>query len=93
MKSGIRDCIKSYASKTGCSNADAEKAMKTAVEVIRDEILNRGGVSFVDVFSIEVVARAPKKYIHPADGMPRVIPAKRTLKLVVGKKLKEQLNK
>ena len=93
MKSGIKDCVKSYASKTGCSLAEADKAMRTAVEVIKDEIIHSGGVSFIGTFSIEVVRREARRGINPATGMPHVIPACRTLKLVVGKQLKEELNK
>ena len=93
MKSGIKDCVKSYASKTGCSLAEADKAMRTAVEVIKDEILANGGVSFIGTFSLEVVTREARNGINPATGMPHVIPARKTLKLVVGKQLKEELNK
>lgn len=93
MKSGIKDCIKSYASKTGCSISEADKAMRTAVEVIKDEIINNGGVSFIGTFSLEVVRRESRNGINPATGMPHVIPARKTLKLVVGKQLKEELNK
>lgn len=93
MKSGIKDCVKSYASKTGCTLAEADKAMRTAVEVIKDEIINRGGVSFIGTFSLEVVNREARRGINPATGMPHVIPARKTLKLVVGKQLKEELNK
>ena len=93
MKSGIKDCIKSYASKTGCSLVEADKAMRTALEVIKDEIINNGGVSFIGTFSLEVVHRQPRNGINPATGEPHVIPAHKTLKLVVGKQLKEELNK
>lgn len=93
MKSGIKDCVKSYASKTGCTLAEADKAMRTAVEVIKDEILTNGGVSFIGTFSLEVVNREARRGINPATGMPHVIPARKTLKLVVGKQLKEELNK
>ena len=93
MKSGIKDCVKSYASKTGCTLAEADKAMRTAVEVIKDEILANGGVSFIGTFSLEVVTREARRGINPATGMPHVIPARKTLKLVVGKQLKEELNK
>lgn len=93
MKSGIKDCVKSYASKTGCTLAEADKAMRTAVEVIKDEIINNGGVSFIGTFSLEVVKREARRGINPATGMPHVIPARKTLKLVVGKQLKEELNK
>lgn len=93
MKSGIKDCVKSYASKTGCSLAEADRAMRTAVEVIKDEIVNNGGVSFIGTFSIEVVQRAARNGINPATRETHVIPARKTLKLVVGKQLKEELNK
>ena len=93
MKSGIKECVKSYASKTGCSLVEANKIMRTAVEVIKDEIVNNGGVAFVGNFSIEVVCREAKKGVHPVTGQPHIIPAHRTLKLTVGKQLKEELNK
>lgn len=91
--SGIRDCVKSYASKTGCSLAEAEKAMKTAVEVLKDEIINHGGVSFIGLFSIEVVQRKARNVVIPATDESYPIPAHRTLKIKVGKQLKEILNK
>ena len=93
MKSGIKDCVKSYASKTGCTLSEADKAMRTAVEVIKDEILNNGGVSFIGAFTIEVVERKERNGINPATGKPHVIPARKALKLTVGKQLKEELNK
>lgn len=93
MKSGIKDCVRSYASKTGCTLAEADKAMRTAVEVIKDEIVNNGGVSFIGTFSLEVVCRKERKGVIPSTGETHTIPAHRTVKLVVGKQLKEELNK
>ena len=93
MKSGIKDCVRSYASKTGCTLAEADKAMRTAVEVIRDEIVNNGGVSFIGDFSLEVVCRQERRGLNPSTGEIHTIPAHRTLKLKVGKQLKEELNK
>lgn len=93
MKSGIKNCVKSYASKTGCSLVEADKAMRTAVEVIKDEIVNNGGVAFIGAFSLEVVQKKDRKGVHPTTGKPYVIPAHKTLKLTVGKQLKEELNK
>ena len=93
MKAGIKDCVKSFASKTGCTVAEADKAMRTAVEVIKYEIINKGGVSFIGLFSIEAVDREDRNGVHPITKEPYVIPAHRTLKLTVGKQLKEELNK
>ena len=93
MKSGIKDCIRSYANKTGCTLAEADKAMRTAVEVIKDEIINNGGDSFIDIFSIESVKREARNGVNPSTRDPYVIPAHRTLKIKVGKQLKEELNK
>lgn len=93
MKSGIKDCVKRYAEKTGCTIAEADKAMRTAVEVIKDEVVTNGGVSFMGLFSLEVVERKEKNGINPATKQPHVIPAHKTVKLTVGKQLKEELNK
>ena len=93
MKSGIRDCIKSYASLTGCPLSVADHVMRNAVEVIKNEIIENGGVSFIGDFSIEVVSRKEKKGVNPSTGEPHVIPAHNTLKITTGKNLKEKLNK
>ena len=91
-KSGIKDCAKSYAAKFGVSVAEAEKIMRNAVEVIKDEIVNEGGVAFMGVFTLEAVDRAEKQGRNPATGEPMTIPAYRTVKLTAGKTLKEELN-
>lgn len=92
-KSGIKECVKSYADKTGVTLAEADKAMRTAVEVIKEEIVNEGGVAFIGSFSIEVVDRKERQGVNPATREPMTIPAYKTLKLTVGKNLKEELNK
>lgn len=91
--SGIKDCVKSYASKSGCTLTEADKAMRTAIEVLKDEIINNGGVTFIGDFSIQVVHREEKRGILPSTGEPHVIPAHKTLRIKVGKQLKEELNK
>ena len=92
-RSGIRECVKRYASKTGCTLAEADKAMRTAVEVIREEIIQNGGVGFIGDFSLQVVCKKDRKGVNPSTGQYHIIPAHRTLKLTVGKQLKEELNK
>ena len=93
MKSGIKDCVKSYAKKTGCPLSVADKVMRDAIDVLTEEIVNNGGVSFIGKFSIEVVTREARNGVNPSTGELHVIPARKTLKLTVGKQLKEELNK
>lgn len=93
MKSGIKDCARSYATKRGCSLKEAEESMRTAIEVIKEEIINTGGVSFLGLFSLSTVNRSEKRGINPATGEYHTIPAHKTVKLHVGKLLKEELNK
>ena len=93
MKSGIKDCVKRYSEKTGCSLVEANKAMRTAVEVIKEEIIENGGVAFIGVFGLEVVHRNERNGVDPATGETRVIPAHKSLKLTVGKHLREEINK
>lgn len=92
-KAGIKECVKTYAEKSGCTLVEADKAMRMAVEVIKEEILNTGGVAFVGDFSIEVVDRKERQGVNPSTKEPMTIPAHRTLKLKVGKTLKEELNR
>ena len=90
--SGLKDCIKKYASKHGCTLAEADTAMRQALEVIKEEIVQSGGVSFIGDFSIEVAERQEKKVVIPATKETHIIPAHRTLRIKVGKNLKKLLN-
>lgn len=91
-KSGMKECAKRYSAIKGCSLAEAEKSIKTALEVFRQELLENGGVSFIGLFSLEVVTRAEKQGFNPSTGEMHTIPAHKSLRVKVGKQLKEQLN-
>lgn len=91
-KLGIKACAKKYAEKRGCTLAEAEIAMKTVVDVITDAIVEDGGVTFVGGFSLEAVDRKERRGINPSTGEFMIIPKRRTVRLSVGKHLKDRLN-
>lgn len=92
MKAGIKECAKALAADTGCSVSAAETTMRNVINAIQSTILSHGGVSFTGVFSLEVVERKEKQGFNPRTGEKIAIPAHKTLKLTVGKNLKEKLN-
>lgn len=92
-KSGMKECVRSYAEKRGCTLNEAEKAIKATLEVIKQELIENGGVSFIGLFSLEVVERKERQGFNPSTGEMHTVPAHNSIKIKVGKQLKEELNK
>ena len=91
MVSGIKDLSKAYAKKYGCTNLEAEAAVKKVMAVFVDAIAD-GGVSVMGQFSIELAHRAERTGRNPATGETHTIPASVGLKIKCGKYLKTRLN-
>lgn len=90
---GIKDCAKIYAEKAEVSVAEAERQLKTAVDTMREAIVEHGGFRFIGDFSIEVVERKERVGRNPKNPQEEiVIPARNALKLTTGKGLKEAIN-
>ena len=92
-KAGIKECVKRYSELRGCSLVEANTAMRTSLEVIKHELLNSGGVIFMDLFSIEAYVRKARTGVNPVTGQKQEIPPSVALRFKTGKKLKEELNK
>ena len=93
MRAGIKECARAYAKKTGCTIAEGEKAVRATLEVMRDSLLEYGGVFYMNNFIIDVVERKAKRGINPNTREIEVVPAYNSLRIRVGKQLREELNK
>lgn len=97
MKSyvGITELTNAYAEKFGTTKKEAEQNIKNVLEVIQDALLreDKDGVQFINVFTIERVERKAKIGRNPRNPEETIeIPARTSLKIKVGKILKEKLN-
>lgn len=90
--SGIKDLAKSYAQKHGVTIAEAEVSMKKALGVLVDAIVNDGGVSYINNFTIECVPRKERIGRNPLTKEEFTIPASVGLRIKCGKLLKQKLN-
>ena len=84
--------VADYAEKFGVSKKEAETAIDRTVEVIKDSLLNDGGVKFVGLFTIDTATRSARDYKNPATGETVHKDSCKTLKIKVGSNLSKELN-
>lgn len=90
---GKTQLVNNYAEKFGTSRKDAEQSINNVLAVIKDGILNDGGVNFIGDFNIKVSERKARDYKNPATGEIVHKDAFNSLKIKVGSNLKKELNK
>lgn len=93
MKMNMKECGDLYAERYGCTKVEGERVMRSAIDTLKEALLTNGGVSFLGLFSLEVVERKEKNGINPQTKERHVIPAHKAVKFTLGKNLKEELNK
>lgn len=59
---GKTQLVNNYAEKFGTSKKDAEQSINNVLAVIKDGILNDGGVNFIGDFNIKVSERKARDY-------------------------------
>lgn len=72
---------------------DAEKALATVLETIKETLATGEKVQLVGFGTFEVRQRAEKQAINPRTKIPYVQPAKKAPAFKAGKGLKEAVNK
>ena len=86
---GLKECAEALALKEGISKVEAEKRVKSVVEVIADKCV-AGGVSFKGMFSLKKVVRKGRS--GKINGIEYNNSDKNSLKVTVGTELEEKLN-
>lgn len=81
-----------YAEKFGTTKKEAEDCINQVVSVIKDAIINDGGVKFTGIFTLQTAIRAGRDFKNPATGETVHKEDAKTVKLKVGSALKEELN-
>lgn len=92
-KCGAKDLAKVYADKCGCTQKEAEEAIRQTVDTIVYALSNGHSVSFLGQFSIELGNRAERQGRNPKTGEPMTIAASKIVKFKTGATLKKAINK
>lgn len=75
---------------TGSTKNDALKVIDTLVKVVAEELKKKEGkLTLVGFGTFKTIVKKEKKGRNPRTGKEIVIPKKRVVKFVVGKKLKD----
>ncbi|NPA87291.1 HU family DNA-binding protein [Caminibacter pacificus] len=86
------DLVAVVAQKTGLSKKDVSAVIDASIEAIEEALKKGDKVSFIGFGSFEVVKRAPRVARVPGTNKEVKIPASKSVKFKVGKKLKETVN-
>lgn len=81
--------ISAVAKETGMTKVDAEKAIKSTIDSITNELATGGSVTLIGFGTFSVFERAARKGKNPRTGDTIEIPEKRVAKFKPGKALME----
>lgn len=89
---GKKDLINCVAVDNGITKVEAAKMVENVINSIHALIVEKGGVSILGEFSIEVRNRAERQGRNPATGESMIIPAHKALAIKAGKSLNDDIN-
>lgn len=89
---GTGECAKALAAKRGITLAAAKEILADVLDVMEVELLRTGGLQFVGRFTLSVKERKERTGHNPFSKGPMVIPAKKTVRFSLGKRLDGRLN-
>jgi len=86
------ELIAAIANETGLTKAASDKAVKAFVDVVSNELANKGKVQLVGFGTFETTERAARVGKNPQTGEKIDIPAAKAPKFKAGKALKDIVN-
>lgn len=86
------ELVAAIAEESGLSKKDAEAAVKAFVDVVSDELQNKGKVQLIGFGTFETAERAARTGKNPQTGEKIKIKAATTPKFKPGKALKDKVN-
>lgn len=86
------ELVNAIAEEAGLSKKDAEAAVKAFVEVVSDELQNKGKVQLIGFGTFETAERAARTGKNPQTGEKLKIKAATVPKFKAGKALKDKVN-
>ena len=87
------DLVEKVSESTGLAKREVEKVIISAVNTVRDELVNGGKLTLVGFGSLEVTSRSARKGINPQTKKVVEYPGYKTVRWKTGKALKDSLNK
>ena len=91
-KCGVKDLAAVYAAEHGCTQKDAEEAIRNTVDTICNALCTGHSVSVLGMFSLDVSTRAERQGRNPKTKEAITIPASKYVKFKAGATLKKALN-
>ena len=88
----MKELVEKMSKATGETKKRSEEIIKKFLDIVEDELADGGSVKLVGHFSLEVKERKARKGRNPQTGKEIHIPAKKAVKLSVGKALAEKVN-
>ena len=86
------ELIEAIAKDTGLTKASSEQAVKAFINVVSNELANKGKVQLVGFGTFETAERAARVGQNPQTGEKIQIPAATAPKFKAGKALKDMVN-
>lgn len=86
----MKDCVEALAKRDGISNAEAKKRMDSAVAVISEMCVEKGGVAFKNQFTITTAVRKGRS--GKLNGHEYNSPDKKVLKIKANRDMEIALN-
>lgn len=80
------------ADKLGKSKAEAKLALDAVLDTLTDELVKGNEVALIGFASLKVVKTEARTGRNPATGAALEIPAKKVVKVTIGKALKDAVN-
>lgn len=80
------------ADKLGKSKAEAKLALDAVIDTLTDELVKGNEVALIGFASLKVVKTEARTGRNPATGAALEIPAKKVVKVTIGKALKDAVN-
>ncbi|MBI3038192.1 HU family DNA-binding protein [bacterium] len=90
---GKQEIIKVIAKKANLTNVESEAVIKAFFQAVKESLKKGEKVLLVGFGSFATVKRAARTGVNPQNKKKIQIPAKKVVKFVVGKELKELVNK
>ncbi|NPA55113.1 MAG: HU family DNA-binding protein [Epsilonproteobacteria bacterium] len=87
------ELLAAVAKKTGLSKADVDAVISATIDTITEAVSKGEKVSFIGFGSFELTTRAARKAKIPGTDKVVDVPASKSVKFKIGKKLKDAVNK
>jgi DNA-binding protein HU-beta len=87
------DLVSLIADKMGSSKNDAKIALDAVIDTISEQLVQSNEISLIGFANFKVAQTAERAGRNPSTGAAMTIPAKKVVKVTIGKALKDSVNR